>query len=176
MRTPEHNSLDPGLERRLKATLDSVVPPSPRLASARYRSGLARPAVNGFRSPWRLAPALISIGAAGMALTAFAATGSPNPAVWTERAGAAIQSVSHIRLTAPKAAHPTSKPEPSHETTQGTGHTTTPAVHPTASTEPTDRPETSPRPTSSPDDNLGSSPSPGSTDGGGPSPSPSPSD
>ena len=34
--------LSPGLEKRLKAALDEVVPPSPSLSSARYRLGAAR--------------------------------------------------------------------------------------------------------------------------------------
>ena len=151
MPIPEHEMLGPGFERRLKAALDRVVPPSPLLASARYRSAAASRA----RRPWRFAPALVGIGAAGMVITAAAATGSPNPAVWKERAGSVIQSVAHFPVASPKA-HPSPKPAPSHAVSQGTGptHPTPSSGHqpPSQGPEPTDRAEPSPRPEPTPSD------------------------
>jgi hypothetical protein len=44
-----------------------------------------------------------------LAVTGTAATGSPNPVVWAERAGSTIQSVSHNPVEA------SPSPEPSHE-------------------------------------------------------------
>jgi hypothetical protein len=170
----EHDKLDPGFEKRLKAALDSAIPPSPLLSSARYRSLTAWPG-----RPWRLAPALVAIGAAGMALTAAAATGSPNPAVWTERAGSVIQFVSHVPAATPKAAR-TPRPEPSHgNPSGGTG-----GGHPTPSTgreqeaspgpEPTERPEASPQPEPSPSPHDSPEPSPTPDGSGGQEPTPTP--
>jgi outer membrane biosynthesis protein TonB len=143
MPIPEPEMLGPALERRLKAALDRVTPPSPLLASARYKAAAARLP----RKAWRLAPALVGIGAAGIALTAAAATGSPNPVVWTERAGSVIQSVGHIPATSPKATH---KPEPSDEARPGQvggpGRPTPTAHGDGESPEPTEKPEASPKP------------------------------
>ncbi|HEV2033108.1 MAG TPA: hypothetical protein VGU71_02750 [Candidatus Dormibacteraeota bacterium] len=87
--------LGPGFERRLRAALDAVAPPTLLISNARYRSTRSS-------RPWRLASALVGIGAVGaVAVSAFAATGSPNPAVWTERAASSIQSVTHIPETSP---------------------------------------------------------------------------
>jgi hypothetical protein len=105
----EHDTLSPGFERRLREALESFVPPSRQLSSARYKSAAARRA----RRAWMLVPALVGVGAVGMAFTAAAATGSPNPAVWSERAGSVIQSVSHIPAAEPKVT-PTPKSQPSH--------------------------------------------------------------
>lgn len=173
MPIPERETLGPGFERRLKAALDRFVPPSPRLSSARYRSAMpGRPG-----RPWRLAPALIGIGAAGMALTAVAATGSPNPVIWTQRAGSVIQSVSHP-VASPKAAQ-SPRPQPSQDTPSGQG---TGAVDPTPSSgrelepspaaQPTERPEASPTPVESPEP----TPTPQPSSGADPTPSPTPTD
>jgi hypothetical protein len=115
MPIPERNTLGPGFEKRLKAALDRVTPPSPLLSSARYRSGAAKLP----RRAWRLVAVLVAVTATGAALTAAAATGSTNPVVWTERAGSAIESVSKP-VAGPNAAH-TPRPEPSRETSSGEG-------------------------------------------------------
>lgn len=172
MPIPERDRLGPGFERRLKAALDRVAPPSPLLSSARYRSGAA--ALPG--RAWRLVPALVAIGAAGAALTAAAATGSPNPAVWEERAGSAIQSVSHQPAAGPKAVR-TPRPEPSRQPSSGKGtepgHATPSSGHeqePQRSPAPTERPEASPSPEPSPRP----SPSQDSSGGGETTSTPSP--
>src|SRR5438309_5881562 len=154
MPIPERELLGPGFERRLKAALDKVVPPSPLLASARYR--MAAPRRVG--RPWRFAPALVAAGAAVMAISATAATGSPNPSVWRDRAGTVFQSVTHLPGVSPKAVQ-SAKPPKVTPAGQGTGpsHATPPATHepqprpterpePTEGPEPTDRPEPSPTP------------------------------
>lgn len=176
MPIPEHNTLGPGFERRLKAALDKVTPPSPLLSSARYRSGTGMLP----RRAWRLVPVLVAVVAAGAALTAAAATGSTNPMVWTERAGSAIESVSKPVLS-PKAAH-TPRPQPSRDTSSGqrTGPgRPTPSGHdqePQRSPEPTERPEASPQPQRSPSprETPEPSPTPDSSNRGEPTPSPSP--
>jgi outer membrane biosynthesis protein TonB len=177
----EKDELGPGFEKRLKAALDRVVPPSPLLSTARYRSA---PAWLPSRR-WRLAPALaIAVGAAGVALTAVAATGSPNPVIWTERAGFAIESVSHIPGASPKA-HQSPRPEPSRGSTPGQetepSHPTPSSgreVEPSPSPEPTERSEASPRPepSTTPHENPESSPSPEPSQGGDQTPSPTPDD
>jgi outer membrane biosynthesis protein TonB len=159
MPIPDDEMLSPGLKRRLKAVLDEVVPPSPALASARYRMGVAKRRSRA----WRFAPALAVIAAAGAALTATAATGSPNPSVWRDRAGTVLQSVSHLPGPSPKAVK-SPKPEPRESPT---GQGTEPA-HPT----PSSGHELPPRPTPEPTDKPepGSSPDP-SHEHPGPSPS-----
>ena len=42
MPIPEDEMLGSVLEKRLKAALDEVMPPSPSLSSARYRVGVAK--------------------------------------------------------------------------------------------------------------------------------------
>ena len=165
----ENGPLGPGFERRLKAALDSVSPPSPLASSARYRAGARRPV-----RPWRYAPVLAGGAAAAMALTAAAATGSPNPVIWTERAGSVIQSVSHVPGASPKAAQ-SPRPEPSHQGPSGQGPgpgSATPSssheVEPSPAPEPTETPEASPKPEASP------SPEPSSDHSGGDHPEPSP--
>ncbi|MEA2628921.1 MAG: hypothetical protein QOJ10_1381 [Chloroflexota bacterium] len=170
MPIPERNTLGPGFERRLKAALDRVTPPSPLLSSARYRSGAAMLP----RRAWRLVPVLLAVTAAGAALTATAATGSTNPVVWTERAGSAIESVSEP-AAGPKAAH-TPQPEPSRETSSGEGTAPgrpTPSgrgQEPESSPEPTERPQATPSPRETPEP----SPTQDSSNRGGSTPSPSP--
>jgi hypothetical protein len=171
MPTTEHIP-GPGFERRLKAALDSVVPPSPHVAAARYRAAPARRPV---RLLW-LTPALIGAAAAAVALTAVAATGSPDPAVWTQKAGSVINSVGHIPASSPK---PSPRPSPSdaNQPAPGVapGHPTPSSgreVEPSPAPEPTDRPQPSPSPDS--DETPQPPPSPdGSSGRANPSPTPS---
>ena len=155
MPIPERELLGPGFDRRLKAALDKVVPPSPLLASARFRSGAPR----RINRAWRFAPALVATGAAAMAITATAATGSPNPSVWRDRAGSVFQSVGHFSGSASPKAVQSAKPPKASPAGQGTGpsHATPPSTHqpqpkpterpePTDSPQPTERPEPSPTP------------------------------
>ena len=173
MPIPDDKMLGSALEKRLKAALDEVMPPSPHLSSARYRMG----AVKGLNRAWRFAPALVGIAAAGAALTATAATGSPNPAIWKDRAAIVIQNVSHFSSSTPKAAV-SPKPQP-RETEQGSGpsHSTPSSGHefePKPSAEPTERPEPSPSP--EPTELPEPTPTSDSTGGSEPSPTPSSSD
>jgi outer membrane biosynthesis protein TonB len=144
MPIPDDKALGPGLEKHLKAALDQVTPPSPSLSSARYRMGAAR----RFSRAWRFAPALVAIAAAGAALTATAATGSPNPAIWKDRAGTVIQNASHFPISSPKAAH-SPKPQPKAGTPATTARPTEPGDHesePKPTARPTERPAPSPTP------------------------------
>lgn len=170
MPIPNEEMLGPGLESRLKAALDEVVPPSPALSSARYRMGPAK----SFSRAWRFAPALVAIAAAGAALTATAATGSPNPAIWRDRAGTVIQNVSHFPGPSPKSV-PRAKPAPRVSPT-GEGsipaHPTPSSGRPKPTSEPTDRPE--PPPSPEPTDPPEPTPTPDPSLGSGPDPSPSP--
>lgn len=178
MPIPEHKPLGPGLEKRLKAALDEVVPPSPLLASARYRMSTAR----RVRRAWRFVPALVAAGAAATAITATAATGSPNPAIWRDRAGTVIQNVSHFPPSSPKAAQSV-KPQPeatspSQET--GSSHATPPTdreYQPKPSPEPHDRSGPLPGPDPNPPhERPGPSPTADHSGDVEPSPSPTPSD
>jgi hypothetical protein len=170
MPIPDDEMLGPDLQKRLKAALDEIVPPSPSLSSARYRMGAAK----RLSRAWRFAPALVGIAAAGAVLTATAATGSPNPAVWRDRAGTAIQNVSHFPSSIPKATHGP-KPEP-RDSPDGKGAassrptpSSTRAPEPKESPEPSDRPEPSPSPNSSGGNNgsgaAAPSPTPSGDDG-----------
>ena len=93
MRSNKYDPLDAHFEWRLRAALDRITPPASR---PRYQSPLAR------IKPWRVAPILLA-GAAIvlMALTVTATTGSPNPAVWTQRAASTIESVGRAVEVAP---------------------------------------------------------------------------
>ncbi|MEP6752959.1 MAG: hypothetical protein ABI959_09455 [Candidatus Dormiibacterota bacterium] len=135
--------LGPGLEKRLKAALDEVKPPSPTLASARYRMGVAR----RLSRAWRFAPALVAIAAAGAALTATAATGSPNPAIWKDRAGAALLNVG--RFPSPSAnpkprVSPTDERKETSRPTPSSSHEPKESPEPRHSPEPSERPEPTP--------------------------------
>jgi hypothetical protein len=72
----EGDPLGPAFERRLRGELDQV---QPRISSPRYLTAGIRPPVRRF-APVALAVSVVGI----LALSAFAATGSPNPVVWTE--------------------------------------------------------------------------------------------
>ena len=165
--------LGPGLEKRLKAALDEVMPPSPSLSSARYRLGAAR----RLSRAWRFAPALVAVAVAGVAVTATAATGSPNPAIWRDKAGTVIQNVGHFPGTSPK---PAQNPKPRSTGASNAGRPTPTSGHesePKQSPEPSERPEPSPSP--EPTERPEPSPTPDSLDGhdssGGSEPSPTPS-
>ena len=115
MQITDRNALDWFLKSRLRATLDRVAPPTPSFADARYRSQVA--ARSG--GVWRLAPAMVGVAAVAiMAASATVATGSTNPAVWTERAASTIQAVRHVPDATQKPAQ-SSKPVPSHSSNQG---------------------------------------------------------
>jgi len=141
------------------------------LSSARYKTG----AGSRHGKVWRLAPALVGMGAAGMALTAAAATGSPNPAVWTERAESVIRSVGHIPAESPKAAQ-TPRPEPSRGTTlpgqAPVPGRATPTPREIQTPEPSERPEPSPRPEPTQSDGPQAAPTPEGPNHSEPSPSP----
>jgi len=123
--------LGPGFAGRLRSELDRVQPAwsSPRYLGPARRFGA-----------WRVAPAALAIALTGLlGLTAFAATGSANPAVWTER----VVTVIHP-------AAPTATPESTPSPTQPQA---APPVQPTEKPEPSDRPEqtSSPQPIESPE-------------------------
>jgi outer membrane biosynthesis protein TonB len=160
MPIPDDKMLGRGLEKRLKAALDEVVPPSPHLSSARYRMGAAK----RLSRAWRFAPALVGIAAAGAALTATAATGSPNPAIWKDRAGTVIQNVGHFPSPSPKAVQ-SPKPQPRASSPSQVSRPA-PSNHefePKPTAEPTERPEPSPspEPTDSPEPSPTADPSGG---------------
>ena len=122
MSNTDPDELHPTLSARLRAELDSVRPPHtvPRYA-------ISPPPVRA----WRLAPLILATAFTGiLALTAFAATGSPNPAVWTNRVETVI--------------HPPS-PSPTHEDQPAP---TQPPAEPAAA--PTHAPTDKAQPTSSP--------------------------
>jgi len=171
MPIPDDEMLPAGLEKRLKAALDEVTPPSPSLSSARYRMGAAR----GLNRAWRFAPALVGIVAAGAVLTATAATGSPNPAVWKDRAGTVLLNVGHF--PGPKAS-PNPRVSPSDEHKETSRPTPSSSRQPKESPEPTERPESSPRPEPAPSERPEPAPTPDSSGGhdtsGGSEPSPTP--
>lgn len=127
-------AVNPIFEWRLRAALERVTPP---WSPPRYQTGLA------VARPWRLAPVLLA-GAATvlLALTATAATGSPNPVVWTQRATTTIESVGHAPEASPS-------PEPSHEAPRSTSAAppTHEAEHEASpNPEPSESPEALPRP------------------------------
>lgn len=115
MNFTEHGIPGPDFDARLKAALDRAVPPTPHFAFARYRSSIPKA-----RLIRRLAPALAGIAAVGItAISATAATGSTNPAVWTQRAASSIELISHPKPK-PVSTH-SPKPQPSQAGGQGQG-------------------------------------------------------
>lgn len=111
--------MDPTLKARLRSELDRMVP---RPVAPRYATSRAPAAA------WRLAPVVLAIAFTGiLALTAFAATGSPNPVVWTQRVqtvinppaptpadeGAPPQQPEHHATAAPAPPKQQESPEPS---------------------------------------------------------------
>lgn len=161
MQRNKHDPLDPRFEWRLKAALDRITPPASR---PRYLSAAAT------IKPWRVAPILLA-GASIvlMALTVTATTGSPNPAVWTQRAASTIESVAHAPEVAPNPTPATERTPtnpriapPAATATHAPSHKAEPKAQPepqdspepsrdrspgTSSTRPTPNPEESPSPT-----------------------------
>ncbi len=161
MPNTDHDPMDPGFERRLKAALDRITPPASR---PRYESA----SMGGARS-LRIAPVLLAGATAVLlAVTATATTGSPNPVVWTQRAASTIESVGHAPEASPS-------PEPSRERdeTPGGAAAAQPTHEPEHEASPS--PEPSEHSEQSPDPEPTTSPSPSEDHGGSSSPSPSPS-
>lgn len=133
MPNTDPGGLDPGLKARLRAELDRIRPPA---TSPRYLA-LGRSLRAGRLAPVALAATFTGI----LALTAVAATGSPNPVVWSQR----VQTVIN-----PPSPSPTNEESP----TAPQSHTDeqSPAAH-QESPEPTERPEPakSPEPAESPE-------------------------
>lgn len=118
----DRDPLGPGFAWRLRSELDRVRPlwSSPRYLGPMRRSGA-----------WRVAPAALAVALTSLlGLTAFAATGSANPAIWTERVVTIIHPVPPtptpettpappaVKAAPPPAAHnaspkPSERPEPS---------------------------------------------------------------
>ena len=145
------------LKWRLRAELNRIQPAhsSPRyLAAAHHRVAV-----------WRVAPAALAAAVLGMAgLTAYAATGSPNPVVWTQHIMTRIEPNS-VPESSPVTASPT---PPSHVATGA------PVVPPTHQPEPTERPEPSEAPESTPSPGHDSEGGGGDANSSRTSPSPSP--
>jgi hypothetical protein len=138
--------LHPTLIARLRAELNRVRPPEaePRYVTSRAPIGA-----------WRLAPVMLAIAFTGiLALTAFAATGSPNPAVWTNRVETVISPPSPSRA-------PEAEPGVSSHAAPAAPPTHRPTAPPTERAQPTSSPEhESPKPT---DDHESPNPSPSPT-------------
>lgn len=88
MPSAEQNPLGAGFEWRLRAALNRVVPPG---SPPRYQS------VSSPARPLRLAPLVLAVALTGiLSVTASAASGSPNPVVWTQKATSVIRTLSHV--------------------------------------------------------------------------------
>src|SRR2546430_15130537 len=99
--TEDQDPMPDAIRWRLRVELDRVRPlhSSPRYAAAR-RVG-----------SWRFAPAGLAAGGAGLvALTAFAAPGSPHPGVWSERLVTVVQPPSPAPAPPPSVPSPTPPP------------------------------------------------------------------
>jgi hypothetical protein len=140
----EIDPLGSDFESRLRSELDGI---QPRFSSPRYLS-----AGRHHVGSWRFAPAGLAVGIVGiLALSAYAATGSANPVVWTQRIVTTIQP-----NVAPEASPtPASNPTPSE-------HSVAPVERPEATprAEPSDHAEPSPQPSPGSDDPSSATPSP----------------
>ena len=144
MRSSNPDPMGPGFEWRLKAALDRVTPPFP---TPRYLSAGA-----GART-LRLAPfALAAAATALLALSATAATGSPNPVVWTERATTTIESVGQPAPNTPRTEPSPNQPPkgqseaPAAPTSHQPEHGASPKPEPSESPQPSKSPEPSESP------------------------------
>ena len=142
MPTTDGDSLGPTLRWRLHRELDRV---QPRFSPPRYRS--AGPSLV---RTWRFAPAALGVSLVSiLALSAFLATGSANPVVWTQHVVTVIES---NPTPSPEASpvQPKAAPQvgpvhvPQHQapvTSQPPEHSETPEPRP--SSEPSESPEPS---------------------------------
>src|SRR5450759_3847573 len=165
----ERHRMDPYFEWRLKAVLDQFTPPA---SFPRYASMPARRV-----TPWRIAPVMLAAAASILlALAATAKTGSPNPAVWTGDAAAAIGSVRHAVEASPgPVPSPAKPPAPPRKAavpapTHQPEHQASPRPLPSERSEESPRPQPSASPSPSKDLSGSISPNPS------PSPSPEPGD
>lgn len=145
--TMPNTDLDPIGDRfkwRLRSELNRITPrysPPRYLAAPRRRAG-----------PWRFAPAGLALGLVGMlGLTAYAATGSPNPVVWTQQI---VTRMGPNGSESSPAAEPSSEPAPRLVAPE--------APSPNRESEPTSRPQPSqsPEPRESPDPRESPEPTP----------------
>jgi hypothetical protein len=97
------NPLEPGFDWQLRAALDRVQPPH---NAPRY---LSVTATRTLRTVFGRAAPAVAVGIFGLLLTAYAATGSPNPVIWTQNAASAITSITHAPEPVPTA-EPSSAP------------------------------------------------------------------
>jgi hypothetical protein len=155
----DRDPLGPSFPWRLRSELDRV---QPRWSSPRY---LAAPRVRALR----LAPAALAVALTGLlGITAYAATGSANPTVWTER----VETIFHpapptaTPEITPPAAAPQAVPPAVHKTSPKPSDKAAPTNRPQPSDSP--EPRESPEP---PGDHPGSS-----SNRGFPTPSPTPGD
>jgi cell division septation protein DedD len=131
----DQDPIGEGFKWRLRAELNRVVP---RYSSPRYASPTARHLLGA----WRIAPVGLSAGVVGiLALTAYAATGSPNPVVWTERIVTTVQP----NVTTEASPSPAPSPPPS-EPAEAPPAAAPPAHDAEPTPEPSERPESSPQP------------------------------
>jgi hypothetical protein len=95
--------LGPSFEWRLRAALNRVQPP---YSPPRYQSVTA---LGTLRTALLRAAPAVAVAVVALLLTAFAATGSPNPVIWTQNAASAITSITHQEQI--PTAEPTSPPQ-----------------------------------------------------------------
>jgi hypothetical protein len=164
----DKDPLGPGFAWRLRNELDRV---QPLYSSPRYLSPSAVVRV----AAWRLAPVVLAVALTGiLGLTAWAATGSTNPAVWTER----VVTVIHPALPSPTSEPAATPSEAMPPAAPRPPATALPAQQPEPSGEPGDEsqrsggsPAASPSRSNSPGDDHS-----GSDWSGGGTPSPDPID
>lgn len=145
MSRTDPDPLGDGFKWRLRAELNRS---QPRYSSPRYLSPARRRI-----GTWRFAPAGLAAGVAGMlVLTAYAATGSPNPVVWTQ------QIVTRI---GPNVTESSPTPQPESEPSPRVGAPGAPTSDRDA--EPTSRPQAAetPQPGESPEPGESPQPAPG---------------
>src|SRR5260370_11641154 len=116
------DQLGPSFDKRLRAELDRFKPPTPRPESARFSRMSPGYGGLGFWNPAVAVAAALAL----LTVAAWAASGSPNPSVWKDRAWTTVQEVTQ---TAP--------PSPTPEPTKASPIQPAPAAQP----EPSEAPE-----------------------------------
>lgn len=84
-------------ERRLRRALNRTQPPTPRPAQARFSQGFPTNHRFGGMKPAVAAACALAV----LMAAATAVSGSPNPAVWTQRTVTTVQSVTHMAASSP---------------------------------------------------------------------------